>query len=132
MTWLIIDAATGAALRQAAEPVAAANEAAVLIPASSLMDPPLCAWSPEARGFVELPPPISCIDFVALWTPAETLAVMQTTSPEMAVAWAMTLASPQIHLDNPLVLAGIALAESLDILTPARAARIRAGLPPEI
>jgi hypothetical protein len=71
-----------------------------------------------------------CLDFLALWTAAETRAVMQTTDDFMARAWGMTLASPTINLTDPRTIGGVQLAQSLGILTADRTARILAGLPP--
>jgi hypothetical protein len=89
------------------------------------------AWVVVDGELQPAPRSMPVIDFLLLWTPAETLAVMQTTSPMMAVAWSQTLASPRINLSDERVIAGAELAVSLGILTEARAARILAGLAPE-
>jgi hypothetical protein len=90
-----------------------------------------CIWSVAKGAFVDALPTLTTLEFLMLWTPTEILAVMQTTSPDMAVAWALTIASPSIDLGNDLVTQGVALAVKLGILTDARAARILAGLPPK-
>ncbi len=70
-------------------------------------------------------------EFLDLWTPTETVAVMQSTDPTMAFFWARTLAwDGTFLLSDERVTAGIAQAQTLNILTEARAARILAGLPP--
>jgi hypothetical protein len=71
-------------------------------------------------------------EFLDLWTPAETVAVMQSTDVTMAYLWARTLAwDGPFLLSDARVLAGIDQAETLELITPASAARKRAGLPPE-
>ena len=90
-----------------------------------------CNWSVAKGAFVDSgPPTLSAVEFIALWTDTEILAVMQTTSPQMAVAWALTMTSPSINLGDDLVHQGVGIARSLGILTDARAAAILAGTPP--
>ena len=70
-------------------------------------------------------------EFLDLWTPAETVAVMQSTDALMAYFWARTLAWDGLFLlSDSRLIAGAMHALSLNILTQARADRILAGLPP--
>jgi hypothetical protein len=72
-------------------------------------------------------------EFLDLWTPAETVAVMQSTDPLMAFFWARTLAWDGVFLlSDERVIAGATQAVTLNILTQARADRILAGLPPQV
>jgi hypothetical protein len=72
-------------------------------------------------------------EFLDLWTPAETVTVMQSTDAMMAFFWARTLAWDGVFLlSDARVESGIVQALALNILTEARAARIRAGLPPQV
>jgi hypothetical protein len=70
------------------------------------------------------------LEYLLLWTQAERTAVRGSTNAALVDAYHLLLATPTVDLANADILAGIALAESLGILTQARAARIRAGLPP--
>ena len=90
----------------------------------------LTMWSPAARGYVDPPAPMPLLDYMRLWTATERAAVRATTNETLADAYHLMLASPIISLNNAEVIAGIDLAQSLNILTEARAARIKAGLPP--
>ena len=70
-------------------------------------------------------------EFLDLWTPAETVAVMQSADPLMAYFWARTLAWDGLFLlSDSRIIAGAMHALSLNILTQARADHILAGLPP--
>lgn len=75
-------------------------------------------------------PMLSVFDYLRLFTDLELAAAMASVHPRMRVAVALTLASPTISLGNADVLAGIGLMTALGILTPARAAEIRAAAPP--
>ena len=131
MSWLVFDYVTGAELRRSDDaPVLASGEQAQIVPASALMVPALTAWSAEARGFVDVPPPISRATFIALWTPAEAVAVYRSPDDHMVYFWTQVLAADTIHLGNSRVAAGVGHAVALSILTPARAAQILAGMAP--
>jgi hypothetical protein len=91
----------------------------------------LTVWSPVARGYVDPPPPLPLLEYLLLWTPAERAAVRASANETLVDAYFLLLATPTVDLGNADVLAGIALAQSLGILTQARADRIRAGLLPE-
>lgn len=97
---------------------------------------------PESRPYVVIdgalapvPAPerrFSKPEFLDLWTPAETVAVMKSTDPMMAFFWARTLAWDGVFLlSDSRVIAGAARAVELEILTQTRADRILSGRPPE-
>lgn len=74
---------------------------------------------------------LSKTEFLDLWTPGETVAVMQSTDPMMAFFWARTLAwDGEFLLSDSRIIAGAQHAQSLNILTAARATRILSGQPP--
>jgi hypothetical protein len=71
-------------------------------------------------------------EFMDLWTPAETVAMMRSPDALLAYFWLRVLASDgDVTMLDSRTVAGIAQAVTAGILTTARAARIRAGLPPE-
>jgi hypothetical protein len=89
----------------------------------------------EVAAAALLPPPerrLTKPEFLDLWTPLETVTVMQTTDGLMAYLWARTLAwdGPFLMSDSR-VIAGITRAQELAIITPESAARKLAGLLPE-
>lgn len=77
------------------------------------------------------------VDFVRqLLTPAEVLAaetVVPDTPDRQLFRWANSVASrvDVVDLDNGNTIALMQLAVTVGVLTPARAARVLAGLPPE-
>jgi len=80
-------------------------------------------------ALVTPPRTLPLFTFLDLWTPAETIAVMQTESQMLAYAWARTLASPVINLGDSRVIAGVQIAVMAGVLTQARADAILAGEP---
>ena len=122
--------ATGALLADniATEPAPAEGVTVIVMPPSAVAG--LTIWSASARGYVDPPAPIPLLEYMRLWTFEERTAVRTTTNEVLADAYNLMLASPIISLSHPDVLAGIDLAQSLGILTEARAARIKSGLPP--
>ena len=115
---------------------ALASDAAVRFEADWGCDNERSMLAREARAAAEaaMPTPerrFSKPEFLDLWTPAETVAVMQSTDPMMSYFWARTLAWDGVFLlSDTRVIAGTMQAVALGILTQARADRIRAGLPP--
>lgn len=88
----------------------------------------------EVAAVALLPPPerrLSKPEFLDLWTPLETVAVMETTDGLMKYLWARTLAwdGPFLMSDSRVV-AGIMRAEELGIITPGSAALKLAGQAP--
>jgi hypothetical protein len=77
------------------------------------------------------PPVLPLFQYLRLWTPAEALAVEATTNTDLRYAFFLLRSTATVDLGVAEVQQGIALAVTLGILTEARAARIRAGLPPE-
>lgn len=79
-----------------------------------------------------LPPPerrFTKPEFMALWTPLETVSVMRSTDHLLSYFWANLLAwDGVILLSDSRIAAGIYQAEQVGVLTAERAARIRAGL----
>ena len=77
------------------------------------------------------PPVLERFDFIRLWTPAEILAAQTSTDDTIRLALFYLSGAANIDLGEPAVQLGILTAQSLNIITEARAARILAGLPPE-
>lgn len=91
-----------------------------------------CEWSVEKGAFVDKAHWMSRFDWIQLWTPAEMYGVKASADPEMAVHWMMLqMWEGPINIRNPAIIAGVERARACGILTDERAARIRAGLPPE-
>ena len=88
------------------------------------------AYSTVNGTLVAKPPVLPLFNYLLLWTAAEALAVEDTTDPELRRAYQLLRALATVDLALPEVQAGIARALQLNILTPARAERIAAGLPP--
>jgi hypothetical protein len=124
--------ATGALIadRIEAEPAPAQGVTVLRMPPSAVAG--LTVWNATVRGYVDPPAPMPLLDYMRLWTPTERAAVRATTSEILADAYHLMMASPIISLSNADVIAGIDLAQSLGILTEARAGRIKAGLPPQV
>jgi hypothetical protein len=81
---------------------------------------------------VPAPRRLSKPEFLDLWSPLETVAVMQSSDGMMAYLWARTLAWDGVFLlSDERVLAGIDHAEAIGLITAESAARKRAGLPPQ-
>jgi len=76
------------------------------------------------------PPVMSRFDYLRLWTPAEALAVQDSSNADLRWAFLLLNGLETVDLAVPEVQQGIAAALALNILTEARAARIAAGLPP--
>lgn len=130
--FLVYDPETGEELRREAEPVLGAGEASILIPASALMEPPVCVWSPAQRGFVDVP----LVDgpaLLRLLTAAEITAAVQ--SPAMVpviLQWLLLLAGGQPQrVNSALHAAGAAAMLAAGVLTEARHAEFLAGIPPQ-
>jgi hypothetical protein len=99
--------------------------------------PETVCWNAETLEFEPKPAPapsrrLSLFQYLQLWTPEEATWFKNTTDPVAARAFILTLGSPVIDLDHPEVIAGIQYAEQAMPLGPGRAARIMAGLPPEL
>jgi hypothetical protein len=75
-------------------------------------------------------PVMPLFNYLLLWTAAEALAVEDATDAELRRAYQLLRALATVDLSVAEVQAGIARAQTLGILTEARAARISAGLPP--
>jgi hypothetical protein len=103
---------------------------------ASLAGIDLEVWSEidEATAAVIAPPPerrLTRFEFLDLWTPLETVAVMQSTDALMAYLWARTLAwDGPFLLSDSRVIAGITHAQTLGLITEESATRKLAGLPP--
>lgn len=82
-------------------------------------------------ALVPKPPVMPLFDYLRLWTPAEALAVEDTSDTELRYAFLLLRGLITVDLSVAEVQAGIARARTLGILTEARAARISAGLPPQ-
>lgn len=78
------------------------------------------------------PPPrvVSAPEFLALFTPDEA-AAMWAADPALMFGAMLVLAQGTANLDSPDLANLLGLAVAKGTLTPARAARVAAGLPPE-
>jgi hypothetical protein len=121
---------TGALIAEnlAEEPAPVEGVAVVRMPPSAIAG--VTIWSAAARGYVDRPAPMPLLDYVRLWTMEERIAVRASNNAMLVDAYFLLLATPTVDLGNAEVIAGIDLAQSLNILTEARANRIKAGLPP--
>lgn len=76
-------------------------------------------------------PPLTPLQYMLLWTPTERAAIRTTSDATLADAFDLLRIATAVTLDDADIIAGIALALSLGILTESRAARIAGGMPPE-
>lgn len=122
--------ATGVLIAEnlAEQPASAEGVTVIAMPPSAVAG--VTVWSAAAKGYVDPPEPMPLLDYLRLWTIEERIAVRASDNAVLVDAYFLLLATPTVDLGNADVLAGIALAESLGILTEARANRIKAGLPP--
>ncbi len=107
----------------------------------ALPDPPAItgwAWDNAARAWVARGPRLwPQVEFARrLFLPAEIVAadLLPADTPERQLfRWANSVASrvAMVNLDDPNTAAFVALAVAVGVLTPARAARVLAGLEPE-
>ncbi len=132
MAWLIYDAETGEQLRLSETNDAGEGELGTERPGSAMADNPSTHWDATLRTHVDSQVWMSKFAYLLLWTATEMVGVKESSDPDMVRAFMLLNAwDGPINLLDAQVQAGITLAESLGILTEARADRIRAGLLPE-
>lgn len=129
--WLIFDLETGAELRrEGAEPELAEGEGAAPIPASAMGQPPVCTWSPAARGFVDVPE-VTGARLLAMLTMLELQAITADPDPEiraLVLLWLVLLAGGATQrVNSPLHMAGAAQLHAKGHLDAGRYAQFAAG-----
>jgi hypothetical protein len=72
---------------------------------------------------------LSFLQFMALFTPTEQAAIVNSTDTQVKLFLTMATGAGAIDLTNPEVMAGVNYLASLNLITPARAAAILSGAP---
>ena len=94
-------------------------------------------WTYAGSVFTPVTPPVVYqtlgLDFIAffnLFTSAEQAAVIGSADITAKMFTAQAEGAPQIDLTDPRVIAGVNYLASINLISPARAAKILTGAPP--
>lgn len=74
-------------------------------------------------------PSLSFLQFQALFTPAESVAIVNSADPQIKLFLLMAAGAPSLQLNNAQVVGGVNYLVSNSIITAPRAAQILAGQP---
>lgn len=131
------------------DPYAALPRLGTPVPPPAAMPPQVAQWQgiewvllderppyvapPEPTPAPALPsPPLSKIEFLRLFTPAEIMAIRAAASTNELVAYYQYMldATTVVLLTDPDIVSGVPMLEAASLLAPGRASQILAGQPP--
>lgn len=94
--------------------------------------PPYVAPPEPTPAPVPAPPPLSKIEFLRLFTPAEIVAIRAAASTNELVAYYQYMldATTVVLLTDPDIVSGVPMLEAGGLIAPGRASQILAGQPP--
>lgn len=78
-----------------------------------------------------LAPSVTFLQFMALFTPAEQLAIAASNDPQVKLFVMMATGQPHIEMDNASVVSGVNYLASSGVIQQARVATILAASPPD-
>jgi hypothetical protein len=87
-------------------------------------------YTPVAPAVVYQTSGLSFLQFMALFTTAEQVAIVTSTDTQTRVFLAMAEGSGTISLTDPIVSSGVAYLASINLIAAARVATVLGGAPP--